>query len=164
VNRDAEPTPAETVMITSALLAAARGAMAVPYASPADAVAAVRAAVGCLWPGVPPEAARDTMVLTAELACGAGVRSLPEGITDQAAADMLELTAEWIAAGEPEPESGRFTPPYAYASSTAFDRGEDDATLTTVAVLLVLAEPAAYGEPAEPEEPERPEDDERGQS
>jgi hypothetical protein len=57
---------------------------------------------------------------------------------------MLQLTAEWVAAGSPDP-GARFTPPVAYASSAAFDRGEDADTLAAVALLLAVAHPAGPG-------------------
>jgi hypothetical protein len=147
MNRDDVPTGAAVALATGELMVTARRtvAMLAPGTGPADAVAAVRAAVGQLWPKVSPEAARDVMTAAAELACECGVTELPADVADRyvgqlnGAEGMLDFTGEWLAAGKPEPEPGRFTPSVAFASSVAFDRDEDDETLTSVAALLALA-------------------------
>jgi hypothetical protein len=146
VNRDDPPNGAVIALATGELMVTARRAVAERQAiDPADAVAAVRAAVGQLWPKVPPEAVRDVMVAAAKMAREFGVTELPATVADQysgqldGADGMLELTGEWIAAGKPAPTNGPFTPPIAFASSVAFDRDEDEETLTSLAALLALA-------------------------
>jgi hypothetical protein len=92
------------------------------------------------------------MITAAQVAVEAGVAVVPDAAAAMfpgghvdGADGMLELTGEWIAAGRPGPGSypGGFMPPFAFASSVAFDRDEDDQTLTSVSVLLTLAHLAA---------------------
>lgn len=152
MNRDTLPGPGSVALATGELMVTARRLTArlprLAESSPeqlAAAVAVVRAGVLELWPQVMPEAARDVMLTCAETACEAGVREVPGAVADMlpgeldGAAGMLELTAEWIAAGRPERAAGGFAPPYAFASSVAFDRDEDTETLASVSVLLTLA-------------------------
>jgi hypothetical protein len=63
---------------------------------------------------------------------------------------MLELIATQSASGSPG-TSGGFASPVAYASSAAFGRDEDAATLSAVALLMAIAHPAAGVVP--PEQP-----------
>jgi hypothetical protein len=152
MDRDNLPTGAAVALATGELMVIARHTVAglPPTTEPAAVVAALRAAVGQLWPKVMPEAARDVMVAAAELACECGVTELPADVISRysggplnGADGMIELTGEWLAAGKPEPEPGRFTPPFALASSVAFDRDEDEETLTSLAALLAIAHMAA---------------------
>ena len=114
----------------------------------AAAAAAVQTAITPLWPQVMPEAARDVLVTCAELAVTRGITALPASTDDITAGAMLELTAEWAASGGPGPAAG-FAPHVAYASSAAFDRDEDAATLAAVALLMAVAHPAAGVVPPE---------------
>lgn len=153
MNRDDMPTGAAVALATGELMVTGRRAVAAylagltadVLAEPAAAVAAVRADVEPLWPKVMPEAARDVMIAAAELACDLGVTELPADLADRYAGQldgaegMLELTGEWLAAGKSGPGPGGFTPPVAFASSVAFDRDEDDETLTSLAALLALS-------------------------
>jgi hypothetical protein len=148
MNRDTLPSGADVALAFGELMVRARRVIATePAAPPATAAAAVRAAIGEIWPKVMPEAVRDAMLTAAEMAVGAGITTIPGEIdahyphTQFDAAVMLELTAEWIAEGSPR--TGGFTPPEAFASSVAFDREEDEQTLTSLAVLLTLAHIAA---------------------
>jgi hypothetical protein len=156
MNRDDMPTGADVASATADLFAAARRTVAaLPLgADQAAAVAAVRSALGQLWPKVMPEAVRDVMVSAAQLACEYGVTELPTAVVGQytagpldGAAGMLELTGQWIAEGRPAPANGLFTPPMAFASSVAFDRDEDEETLTSLAALLALAADVALADP-----------------
>lgn len=172
MNRDDLPSGLDVALAFGELMVLGRRTVAAlpPDTVPAAAVAAVRDAVGQLWPKVTPEAARDVLVSAAKLACEHGVTELPAAVVDQYGArqldgadGMLELTGEWIAAGRPAPSNGPFTPPIALASSVAFDRDEDAETLTSVAALLALSHLALAGqyarlEDAEPAEPEPSED------
>jgi hypothetical protein len=110
---------------------------------PAAAVAAVRAWIGHVWLGIPPEAVRDAMCSAATTAWRAGVTTVPAASADQTAEWMLEMTGEWLGwldDGHQAAEIGaRMPAPVAFASSVALDRDEDAATLTTLATLLVLA-------------------------
>src|SRR5260221_6215101 len=113
----------------------------------AAAVAVVRAGIGQLWPQVPPEAVCAVLLAAAELAVVAGVSAVPQAAAAGFAAGhldgadgMLQLTGEWLAAGRPRRRPrGVFAPPFAFATSVAFDRDADDQTLTSLAVLLTLA-------------------------
>jgi len=131
------------------MVAARRTVAALPAdAAPAAVVAEIRSALGQLWPGVPPEAVRDVLISAAELAAELGVTQMPDDLSVELAerypgqldgADgMLELTAGWITAGKPTGPGG-FTPPVAFASSVAFDRAEDEETLTSLAALLAVS-------------------------
>lgn len=90
-----------------------------------------------LWANTPPETVRDILLLTAEICCNSGLSKLPDWLDTSHAKWMLEVTQGWIDAGKPT--TPNFSPPYAYASSVAFDRNEDTETLDTVAVLLTIA-------------------------
>jgi hypothetical protein len=153
MKRDPAPNPAEVAIATGELMVTARRLTArlprLAESAPeqlASAVAVVRAGIlDRLWAEVPPEAVRDVMVTAAETVYEAGVTEVPEAIAAMfpgeldGAGGMLEMTSEHLAAGKPEPAPGRFTPPYAFASSVAFDRSEDDETLASLSVLLTLA-------------------------
>jgi hypothetical protein len=153
MKRDPAPSPAAVALATGELMVTARRLTArlprLAQSAPEQltaAVTAVRAGIlDGLWSKVPPEAVREVMVTTAEMACEAGVTEIPESVAAMLPGDldgaegMLELTREWIAAGRPEPGPGRFTPPSAFAGSVAFDRAEDEQTLASLSVLLTLA-------------------------
>lgn len=144
------PTGAAIALATGELMVAARRTVtALPAdAAPVAVVAEIRSALGQFWPRVPPEAVRDVLISAAELAAELGVTQMPDDLSVELAerypgqldgADgMLELTAEWITAGKPTGPGG-FTPPAAFASSVAFDRAEDEETLTSLAALLAVS-------------------------
>lgn len=147
MRRDVAPSLGEAEIMMMELLGMAQRTVAGQPSgtAAADAAAAVRAEVEPVWSHVVPEAARDVMIAAAQLAVGRGVAELPADVAERygaravvAAVDMIDLTREWVAAGEPRAPGG-FPPPVALASSVAFDRDEDDWTLTSVAVLLALA-------------------------
>jgi hypothetical protein len=154
MDRDSPPDPVMTALMFGELMAVGRRAAVYGPGDLAGAAAAVRAAVLPLWPRVSPEAVRDVLVSCAELAAAAGA-GLPDDDADGVdargmitARDTLELAAGHAAAGSP---SKRFAPHVAYASSAAFDRDEDAATLDAVCVLIALAHPAgSAGMPADP--------------
>lgn len=151
------------------MVAARRTVTALPAdAAPAAVVAEIRSALGQLWPRVPPEAVREVLISAAELAAELGVTQMPDDLSVELAerypgqldgADgMLELTAEWITAGKPT-RPGGFTPPTAFASSVAFDRAEDEETLTSLAALLAVSHLALAEREAAESEPEPEPDD-----
>jgi hypothetical protein len=150
MNRNDQPDLAAAAVAIGELLVTARRTVAAYLTAqaagsvigPAVAVEAVRAAVEPLWPRIPPEAARDVMVSMAAMACEHGVTTVPADVTARypgqldAADGLLELTSTSApAAAGPH----HFTPAAAYASSVAFDRDEDDATLVSLAALAALA-------------------------
>ena len=92
--------------------------------------------------------ARDVLVACAQVAVSRGITALPADIEDETAVSMLELTAAQPASGSPGTAGGS-APPVAYASSAAFDRDEDAATLSAIALLMALAHPAAGVVPPE---------------
>jgi hypothetical protein len=139
MDRDTPPDSLVAALMFGELMAAGRRAAITASEDLAAAAAAVQTAITPLWPQVVPEAARDVLVACAQLAVGRGITALPASTGDITAGAMLELTAGWVAAGSP---SARFTPPVAYASSTAFDRDEDAATLAAVSLLMAVAHPA----------------------
>jgi hypothetical protein len=160
MNRDDVPTGAAVALATGELMVTARRLTArlprLDESAPgqlAAAAAVVRAGVAEIWPKVPPEAARDVMVTSAEMACEAGVTTVPEPVAEMlpgeldGAEGMLTLTAEWRAetypsdrrAGVPMGPGVSMPPPVAFASSVAFDRGEDRETLSSLSMLLTLA-------------------------
>lgn len=149
MKRDPAPGPGVVALATGELMVAARRTVAaLPDTTPAAVVAELRSALGQLWPRVPPEAVRDVLISAAELAADLGITQMPDDLSVELAelypgqldgADgMLELTAEWITAGKPTGPGG-FTPPVAFASSVAFDRAEDEETLTSLAALLAVS-------------------------
>ena len=142
MDRDTPPDGLVAALMFGELMAAGRRAAVAAPDDLAAAVAAVHAAIAPLWPQVVPEAARDVLVACAQLAVTCGITELPAGIEDQTAAGMLELTATQPASGSPE-TAGGFAPHVAYASSAAFDRDEDAATLAAIALLMAVAHPAA---------------------
>ncbi len=142
MNRDLPPTgPMVALMFAELMATGRRAAITQEPGLPAEAAAAVQAALTPLWPRVAPEAARDVLITCAQIAVNHGITRLPVGIDNITAATMLELTAGWVAAGSPDP-GARPTPPAAYASSAAFDRDEDADTFAAVALLLVIAHPS----------------------
>jgi hypothetical protein len=147
MDRDTPPDNLVAALMFGELMAAGRRAAITAPAGLAAAAAAVQTAITPLWPQVVPEAARDVLVACAQLAVSRGITALPAGIEDETAAAMLELTAAQPASGSPG-TAGGFAPPVAYASSAAFDRDEDAATLSALALLMALAHPAAPGRPA----------------
>jgi hypothetical protein len=92
--------------------------------------------------------ARDVLVACAQVAVSRGITALPADIEDETAVSMLELTAAQPASGSPGTAGGS-APPVAYASSAAFDRDENAATLSAIALLMALAHPAAGVVPPE---------------
>lgn len=143
MERDHQPFgPVIELMFADVMVAGKRAAMSAPPGDLAAAVTAVRKTIAPMWPRLVPEAARDVMIACAQLAVTLGVTELPAALDSITAADMLELTAEWVAAGSPAPRV-KFTPPTAYASSSAFDRDEDAETFTAVCLLLAIAHPAS---------------------
>jgi hypothetical protein len=142
MDRDTPPDSLVTALMFGELMAAGRRAAITAPGDLAAAAAAVQTAITPLWPQVTPEAARDVLVACALQAVARGIIDLPASIDDITAGAMLELTAGWVAAGSP---GARFTPPVAYASSAAFDRDEDAATLAAVSLLMAVAHPAAGG-------------------
>jgi hypothetical protein len=145
VNRDNPPTAEGIALATGEMMVAARRAAPRP-GDPAAAVAAVRAALAPLWPKVPPEAVRDVLATAAEGAAEGGITQVPEGITARysypeliTAVTMLDMAGAWHSAGKPAARAGRPAPHVALASAAAFDRAEDEETLTALAVLLALA-------------------------
>src|ERR1700740_2223514 len=148
MDRDTTPYPGAIALATGELMIAGKRAVEAlaPGSGPAVAAAAVLVAIRPLWHRVMPEAARDVMVAAAQLACQNGPAGRPAGLVEEygpgpldAATGMLEMTAEHEAASWPEPQPGRTSPPLAFASTGAFDRDEDDATLTSLAALLAVA-------------------------
>lgn len=149
MNRDDLPTAAAIAVATGELMVAARRTVR-PGMDLAAAVTEVRAAVTALWPGVMPEAARDVMATAAQMACQYGVTDLPAGLLDHywsgqldSAEGLLQLAREHAAAdwpaSWPEPQPGPPGQLLAFASSVAFDRAEDEETLTSLSALLALA-------------------------
>ena len=141
MNRDDMPTGAAVALAFGELMVTAKRLTAqlprLNESTPdqlADAVTAVRASIAGIWPNVLPEAARDVMVTATGMASHHGVRSLPEGLADETADWPLVMTGQ-----DGVPEAGAIGSALAFASSVAFDRDEDDQTLTSVAVLLTLA-------------------------
>jgi hypothetical protein len=141
MDRDTPPDNRVAALMFGELMAAGKRAATAGPGGLAAAAAAVQAAITPLWPRVVPEAARDVLVACAELAVTRGVTALPAGIADETAAGILELAA---ASSSPALVGG-FIPHVAYASSAAFDRDEDAATLSAVALLIAVAHPAAPG-------------------
>jgi hypothetical protein len=147
VNRDAPVTTATVALATGKMMVAARRAAPPGPSDPAAAVTAIRAALAPLWPKVPPEAVRDVLATAAEGAAEAGITRIPESITSRypaygeliAAVTLLDMAGRWYRAGKPASQPGRPAPHQALASSVAFDRDEDDDTLTALAILLALA-------------------------
>lgn len=147
--RDAPPGPGTTeIIFMDLMIAGKRAAQSAPSGDLAAAITAVRKAVTPMWAIVIPEAARDVLITCAELAVDShDITRVPaEAGPDVIVDAMLELTASWIADGRP---SRRFTPPAAYASSTAFDRDDDQAMFTAMCLLLALAHPAIETEYAD---------------
>jgi hypothetical protein len=153
MDRDHPPSGADVALATGELMARGRRAVAAwPDVRPNELPALVnevRITVSELWPRVPPEAARDVLVAAAELACRAGVTEVPAELGEVYAGEldgaegMLALTREWLAETYASDRREATPPPVAFASSVAFDRDEDAETLTSLAVLLVLAHVAA---------------------
>ena len=148
MNRDLPPAGPMVALTFAELMATGRRtAIAQEPGLPAEAAAAVQAALTPLWPHVVPEAARDVLVTCAQIAVNCGITdltNLPAGVGSITAQTMLDLTAEWVAAGSPDP-GARPTQPAAYASSAAFDRDEDAETFAAVALLLAVAHPSGPG-------------------
>jgi len=155
MDRGTPPDNLVAALMFGELMAAGRRAAITAPAGLAAAAAAVQKAVTPLWPQVVPEAARDVLVACAQLAVTRGITALPAAIEDETAASMLALTAAQPASGSPG-TAGGFAPPVACASSAAFDRDEDAATLAAIALLMALAHPAAGVVPPE----DRPADSE----
>lgn len=164
MNRDDPPSGPVIALAMAEMMTAARRATS-PGADPTAAVAAIRAELAPLWPRVPPESARDVLVMAAELAWQHGARSLPDGLADQTAEWLLEMTGQ-----DDVPEAGAIGSARAFASSVAFDRDEDAETFATVAVVLAAAltsepEPDELAEPEPDDYDPGPEvDDEGGMS
>jgi hypothetical protein len=143
MERDRLPSePVITMLAVEVMIAGKRAATSAPPGDLTAAVTAVRKVIAPMWPRFVPEGARDVLITCAQIAVDLGVTELPAGLDSITAADMLELTAEWVAAGSPAPRV-KFTPPTAYASSSAFDRDEDAETFTAVCLLLAIAHPAS---------------------
>lgn len=108
-----------------------------------EAYMAVRAAVGEVWDRVTPEAARDLLAGAANFAREHGVRAVPSEFAE----DDLSAARALLALGDGMPVRRGRVPTAAdlFASSVAFDREEDDETLSSLAVLLALGLVAAAG-------------------
>jgi hypothetical protein len=142
MNRDLPPSEAVITLVFAEIMAVGRRAAIAASDDLAEAATAVQAALTPMWPQVVPEAARDVLTASAQIAVSRGVTELPATVSNITAATMLELTAGWVAAGSPGPGT-RFTPPARYASSAAFDRSEDAETFAAVALLMAVAHPPA---------------------
>jgi len=152
MNRDSAPDSAAITLATAELLAVARRTwrhLSANYGlAIGHAVDEMAAALGQLWPSIPPESARDALCHAARAAVLDGVTAVPMPDADFTASTLLEMTAEWLAANPGHEVTGPpigfpGNPPLVFASSVAFDRDEDAETLYSLAVLCVLAEMAA---------------------
>ena len=152
MNRDSAPDSASITLATVELLAVARRTwhtLSANYGlAIGPAVDAMTAALGQLWPSIPPESARDALCSAARAAVTGGITTVPMRDADFTASTLLEMTAEWLAANPGHEVTGApvgfpANPPLVFASSCAFDRDEDAETLRSLAVLCVLAEMAA---------------------